>query len=291
MHTYQNVVYFGLGKIRSLTMSKDYSSHADYMKWVSRDARQRQDKIQSAICNAFAGYIEKRTTEVVVFASISAVKLARIINKYPIILKPLLISCNIAARSIERDLQIKNLNTYKPKLTEQQTAAIAGYIKPFLPPYLEVPTLTNLDMVAYIDKEIRMRKGRWEQEITKVLNRYGSVKFNKRKFVAENEEFEIDAASPKSGPVKIAVDIKRIEARRDIHKRCDEIVNKAAKLKGSFPDSKFAAVIYYPFIDEQINIQNRMKSENIEYVVFASDLKESITNAIRLLLKQMGVAR
>jgi hypothetical protein len=44
--------------------------------------------------------------------------------------------------------------------------------------------------------------------------------------------------------VHIGIDIKRIEARQDIHKRCDEIVNKAAKLKAVFRKAKFGAVIY-----------------------------------------------
>jgi hypothetical protein len=78
------------------------------------------------------------------------------------------------------------------------------------------------------------------------------------------------------GVIQIGIDVKRIEARRDIHKRCDEIVNKAAKLKALFPQAKFGVVIYYPFIEEQVNIQNRLRSNNIDSVVFASASKESI---------------
>lgn len=83
------------------------------------------------------------------------------------------------------------------------------------------------------------------------------------------------------------MDIKRIEARRDIHKRCDEIVNKATKLKASFPQSKFSAVIYYPFVQEQVNIQNRLESPNIDGVVFASESEGSIENAVQLLLSKL----
>ena len=98
----------------------------------------------------------------------------------------------------------------------------------------------------------------------------------------------MDAASPKSGEIKVGIDIKRIEARRDIHKRCDEIVNKAAKLKSAFPSSKFGAVIYYPFIEEHSNVQNRLRSDNIDGLVFSSAAKDSIENAVRILLSTLG---
>lgn len=86
------------------------------------------------------------------------------------------------------------------------------------------------------------------------------------------------------------VDIKRNEARRDIHKRCDEIVNKAGKLKSSFPNAKFGAVVYYPFIEEHVNIQNRLRSEHVDCIVFSSEAHESIENAVRMLLSALGVS-
>jgi hypothetical protein len=88
--------------------------------------------------------------------------------------------------------------------------------------------------------------------------------------------------------VEIAIDVKRIEARRDIHKRCDEIVNKSAKLKSAFREARFAAVIYYPFIDEQVNVQNRLRSATIDAVVFASESDDSIENAVRMVLSALS---
>lgn len=164
-------------------------------------------------------------------------------------------------------------------------------ILPFLPPYLEIPTFSQIDRVAFIDKEIRKRKGRWEKRVLEALNLFGSSQFHKRIFTAAGEQFELDAASPRSGDIKVGIDIKRIEARRDIHKRSDEIVNKATKLKSTFPDSKFGAIVYYPFIEEHVNVQNRLRSENIESVVFASEAKESIENAVKMLLPTLGVLR
>lgn len=272
-------------------MTEEYGSHADYIGWVSEAAEARQTMIEEALRVAFASFVETRQVDVIVFSNVGAVDLANAILNYPYVLKPLLAVCNIAARAIERDLQIKNVDTYKPKLTEQHAAAIAGFIKPFLPPYLEIPALSYIDRCAFIDKEIRAGKGRWEQLILVALNRFGSGRFKKRKFISNGEEFELDAATPETGPLKVGIDIKRIEARRDIHKRCDEIVNKAAKLRLAYPGAQFGAVIYYPFIDEHINIQNRLSSENINAVVFASGSNDSIENAVKMLLASLGVYR
>lgn len=272
-------------------MPDKYGSHADYMEWAKDDADSRQEVIEDALRNAFSTFIEKREVEVIIFSNMTAFDLAKAIIAHPIILKPLLAACNIAARAIERDLCIKNVDTYSPRLSEDQSKVIAGYIKPFLPTYLEIPALSRIDRVGFIDKEIRKRKGRWEKKVLESLNRFGSLQFNKRMFVVKGEQFELDAASPKSGDIKVGIDIKRIEARRDIHKRCDEIVNKAAKLKSAFPSGKFGAVVYYPFIEEHINIQNRLRSDDIDGVVFASETKESIENAVRILLSTLGVSK
>jgi hypothetical protein len=273
------------------TMTNDYGSHKDYMDRVAIDADARQEAIQKALRDAFQKYIKTVPVEVIVFDDIDVFELASAIQKHPSVLKPLTAACNIAARAIERDLNINNLATYKPKLTREQATAIAGYIKPFLPKYLEVPALLHLDRVYFIDKQIRMGKGQWEKKITDSLNEGSKLKFKKRKFSVEGESFEIDAAYPITGAIQIAIDVKRIEARRDIHKRCDEIVNKAAKLKKCLPTAKFAAVIYYPFVAEQINISNRLRSENIDAVAFASDSEDSIASAANSLLAQLHAKR
>lgn len=261
-----------------------YGSHVDYMGWVAADADVRQQIVETALREAFSSFIEKREVEVVIFANMSALDLAQAIEAHPLILKSLLACCNIAARGIERDLAMKNLDTYSPRINEDHAKVMAGYIKPFLPPYLELPVLTRIDRVSYIDKEIRKGKGRWEKRILQSLNRYGNTLFRKRRFEIGGEQFELDAATPERGDILIAVDVKRIEARRDIHKRCDEILNKASKLKSAFSSAKFGAVLYYPFVDEQVNIHSRLRSPHIDGIVFASELDDSIENAVRLLL-------
>jgi len=272
-------------------MPEGYGSHGDYIGWVKNNADSRQEAIEDALRKAFSEFLQKREVEVIIFSRMTAFDLAKAIISYPLILKPLLAASNIAARAIERDLSIKNVDTYRPRLSDDQAKVVAGYIKPFLPSSLEIPAVSQIDRVAFIDKEIRMEKGRWEKKVVEGLNRFGSLRFHKRSFMVEREQFELDAANPESGDIKVGIDIKRIEARRDIHKRCDEIVNKAAKLKSAFPNSRFGAVVYYPFIEEHINIQNRLRSSNIESVVFASGAEESIENAVRMLLSTFGVSR
>lgn len=271
-------------------MTKGYGSHQDYMGRVKADAAARQVAVEKALRAAFGRFIETRQVEVVVFSGMRALDLAKAMLAQPAILKPLLGACNIAARAIERDLGIKNLDTYTPRLTDDHARVIAGYVKPFLPDYLELPTLSRIDSILYVDKEIRKGKGRWERQILKALNRFGRSPFRKRKFSSGGEEFEIDAAAPATGGIVVGIDVKRIEARRDIHKRCDEIVNKARKLKFEYPRAKFGAVVYYPFIDEHVNIQNRLHSSDLDAVVFASESDESVNNAVQMLLSTLKVA-
>lgn len=265
-------------------MTDGYDKHADLMLAVQAEAIERSAKLAQQLKEAFQEFIRTETVEVVIFEKIPAERLAQAFLSYPAVVKPILTACNIAARAVERDLGIKNLDTYKPRLSEQQAALLAGYVKPFLPTYIAVPALCSLDQYFYIDKEIRASKGRWEKLITEALNKFGSTKFKKRHFEIGGQAFELDAATPVEGPILLGVDIKRIEARRDIHKRSDEIVNKAAKLKQAFPKSKFAAVVYYPFVDEHVNVQNRLKSTAIDVIVFAGSSQDSIENAVKTLL-------
>ncbi len=272
-------------------MVSDYSSQADYINAVQSDAGERKVQVEKALFEAFSGFIENREVSVILFSAMTAFDLAEGILRYPLVLKPLIAVCNIAARAIERDLGIKNLNTYDPRLTRESANVIAGYIKPFLPQYLEIPSLGTVDRVAFADKEIRKNKGHWERRISDELRKRAENPFSKRKFAVGGETFELDAANPATDDVQVGIDVKRIEARRDIHKRCDEIVNKARNLKAAFPDSSFAAVIYYPFIDEHINIQHRLHSEDVDCVVFASDSADSIRNAILNLIGTLKIRR
>ena len=267
-------------------MPEGYGTHADYMAQVETSANERAAKVAEALRIAFRSVIRQEMAEVVVFSALSAIDLSRAIVAQPIILKGLLAAANVAARAIERDLQIKNLDTYNPRITQEEALAISGYIKPYLPPTLPLTALSQLDRVQFIDKEVRKYKGQWEKKVLRALNTFGPP-FKKRSFVSQDEEYELDAASPISGAIEYGIDIKRIEARRDIHKRCDEIVNKGRHLKGAYPGAKFGAVIYYPFIEEHANIQDRLRSEFVDSVIFASEAEDSIENAVRLVLSKL----
>lgn len=272
-------------------MPDGYDSHADYMEWVKSDANERAAKMQRVLVEVFKGFIETREVEVINFSAMTALDLATALHKHPSVLKPIIACCNVAGRAIERDLDIKGLDTYTPRLTETHAATIAGYLKPFLPQELAVPALSELDRYFFVDKEIRARKGRWEKAILDSLNRHARVTFKKRRFVVGSESFEIDAAAPPTGDIEIAIDVKRIEARRDIHKRADEIINKAMKFKKRHPKSLFAAVVYYPFTTEQINVQSRLKSKYVDALSFASQSEEQIDVSIGLLVDELGIRK
>ncbi len=272
-------------------MPEGYDTHADYMGWVKAETEARQVVVAAALIEAFVPFIEKREVDVVNFAAMTVMDLAAAIQSYPAILKALLACCNIAGRAIERDLDIRGIDTYEPRLGEAKAAAIAGYLKPFLPQEAPVPALCELDRFFFVDKEIRARKGRWERTILTALNQQSRFSFRKRKFEVAGEFFELDAAAPETGPIEIAIDVKRIEARRDIHKRADEIINKAAKFKMTYPHGKLATVVYYPFTAEHVNVQSRLESPNIDAVCFASQSAEQVSVAIGLLVDRLGIRR
>jgi len=270
-------------------MPEGYDSHADYMGWIKSEAEARAASIRQALLEAFAKFVELREVEVINFSAMTARDIAAAIKSRPSILKPLMACCNVAARAIERDLDIRGMDTYVPRLSEEHVATIAGYLKPFLPQELAVPALSELDRYFFADKEIRARKGRWERTIVETLNAQSRLRFKKRKFAVGEEYFELDAAAPGTGPIQVGVDVKRIEARRDIHKRADEIINKAAKFKRVFPDGKFAVVVYYPFTVEHVNVQNRLESTAIDAICFASHSPEQIAVAVGLIVDRLGI--
>jgi len=267
-------------------MNEGYASHKEYIERVKDDADARHTEVELALREAFEKFLEVREVEVINFELIDVIVLSEILLQKPQILKPLLILTNLAGRAMSRDLGL-SIDTYNPRIDSKVAAAVAGYIKPFLPPFVELPTLTRLDRIEFIDKEIRKNKGAWEKEIVEALARISGLPFKKCKF--SQPKYELDAAYPDKGEIEIGIDIKRIEARADIHKRCDEIVNKAQKLRSIYPNSKFGAVLYYPFITEQGNVRARLQSSNIDGVVFASEGHENIDAAIKLLLPQLGI--
>jgi hypothetical protein len=275
----------------------EFANHAVRMSWVLPDAKDRRSVVADELRRAFAAYIETRATEWIRFDMVTAEALAKAFLEHPTVVKPITAICNIAGRAIRRDLGF-DVNTYRPRLTTSQASQLAGYVKPFLPPGMAVPAIEAVDDWFYIDKEIRSYQGRWEGLITASLTRRTGKTFKKRKFTITDSvsgellEFELDAALPATGePIMVGVDVKRIGSPRDIHKRIDEIVNKAAKFKQRYPDGKFGAVIYYPFDPAgQTNITNRMRSAHIDGHVFpAGDSPDSVVTAVLLLIPQLGL--
>jgi hypothetical protein len=256
---------------------------------VRESATKRADAVQAELRQAFARYVREEPLLVIQLADITVFDLGEILKQHPLVLKPLVIAANIAARAIERDLGIANVDTYNPVLSSEQSAAIAGYLKPFLPASVALPTLVKLDQVEYVDKEIRALKGRWETRVTDALSQGGERQFAKRRIDVQGEGFEIDAASPAVGEVEFAVDIKRVEARRDFHKRVDEIVNKATKVKKHNSRAKFGAVMYFPFEDQHTQIRNRLGESAVDVVAFANELDESIEQAAAEILRAFGI--
>ena|GEM_PF-679022 len=267
----------------------EYGTHASYVSRVQPRADERTAEVTDALKRAFEKFIRREEVDVIDFEAQTANDLAEALLKYPLVLKCILALCNIAGRAIERDLDLKNIDTYGLRLSRDQANQIAGFVKSFLPPSASIATLAQIDRNAFFDKEIRAHKGQWEKLVTQSLCRLSGLVFKKVKFPNGNQEFELDSAYKCEGKILYGVDVKRIEARRDIHKRADEIANKAVKFKETYPDSKFGAVIYYPFTAEHGNIRDRLTGTQIDSVVFASENVDSVDSATRMLLSKFGV--
>lgn len=262
---------------------KEYSSHKEQIA-ECQPPQERIQKLEECLIEAYEKVIIYKEAPFIVFGDLNAEELAAAFIKYPIIIKPTLCCVNVAQRAIKRDLGF-DLNTYSEKISDTHATLLAGYIKPLLPPAIAVPALMELDRFFWTDKEMRAKKGNWEKTVTLSINKASSKTFRKRKFESDGEQFEIDAAYPAKGEtIEIAIDVKRIESQRDIHKRADEIVNKAQKFKQIYPQSTFIAIVYYPFPNQHINLQNRLQSQYIDRVFFAGETESSIANAADMLV-------
>jgi hypothetical protein len=271
----------------------DYTGHKDQLVGCGPTAEDIE-QLQKSLLSAYASVIDYREVPFIRFGDLNAEELAQAFSEFPRIIKPTLTCINVAQRALARDLGF-SFDPYAPKITPAQASILAGYIKPMLPPAIAVPALMELDRFFWTDKEMRALKGNWEVVVTDAINSASDCAFRKRKFSVahdlRSDSFEIDAAYPATGEIQVAVDVKRIESRRDIHKRADEIINKAVKFKSVHPKGKFVVVIYYPFPTEHINVQSRLQSADIDGVYFAGASKSSIANAVSLLVGQLGLKK
>jgi hypothetical protein len=270
-----------LGEL-SVEEPPDYSSHKDQLLAAVPSA-ERTTRLQNCLLEAYKSAIVYQEVPFVQFGEMTATELAKAFFEAPIIIKPTLACVNVAQRAIKRDLGI-DFDTYTDKITVEQANLVAGYVKPLLPPIIALPALMELDRFFWTDKEMRANKGNWERTVTEAINLASGLSFKKRKFACDGEEFEIDAAYPKTGSIDVGIDVKRIESTRDTHKRADEIINKATKFKRAFPEGRFYVVVYYPFPTQHINLQSRLKSDHIDEVFFAAETPSSIANAVDMLV-------
>lgn len=273
--------------IEEIVEEREYSSHAEQVRECG-PSPERVEDLSKSLLAAFAKAIVYLEVPFVVFGDLSAEELAAAFVHHPVIIKPTLSCVNVAQRAIKRDLGF-DFDTYSTKITQKHALLLAGYVKPLLPPQIAVPALLELDRYFWTDKEMRARKGNWEKVITDAINEISSKTFRKRKFTCDDQDFEIDAAYPAKGEkIEVAIDVKRIESQRDIHKRADEIINKAAKFKSVFPKGKFIAIVYFPFPNQHINVQSRLQSDYIDEMFFAGETPSSIANAVDLLIGKLG---
>lgn len=275
---------------RVTRIPEEYETQPELIKKVDKQAQERHEEIVSALNLAFENHIKTVEEKSIQLSKINVETLADILLEYPIILKPMLIlTCVFGSRALQRDLGLKSIDTYNPRLTRELALRISEYLKPLLPSSVTLSAMVQLDWTEFMDKEIRASKGRWETRVLQTISVAYGLPFKKRKIVLNGEEYEIDAATPLVGDIIMAVDVKRLEAERDLHKRCDEIVRKASALKETHKNAKFVAVIYYPF--DKNDIRNRLSNSDIDKVVFADNSPSSIEIAALEIKKSTSLAQ
>lgn len=244
---------------------------------------ERVSNVEAALKAAFQRVITVREVPFIAFGEMNAEELAEAFFSYPIIVKPVLACVNVAGRAIKRDLGV-NIDTYGIRLSREQASLLAGFIKPVLPDHIAVPALMELDRFFWTDKQMRAKKGSWETTVRTQISAGTGIGFRKRMFNSGGQEYELDAAYPLTGePILIGIDVKRIEAQQDIHKRSDEIIHKAIKFKVAYPAGLFIAVVYFPFPTQHVNLTSRLKHAAIDNVFFAGESSSSIEACVDML--------
>lgn len=92
-------------------MTDEYGTHTAYMAALRDAADKRQEVIEDQLRTAFEGHIEQRPVDVIVLDDVTVPELAAALVAHPMILKPLIITCNIASRAIARDVGLRGVNT------------------------------------------------------------------------------------------------------------------------------------------------------------------------------------
>jgi len=265
----------------------DYTSHKEQIE-ASGPSAERVTELREGLLKAYERVISYREVAIITFEDFTAEELSQAFVDFPIILKPTLACVNVAGRALKRDLGLK-IDTYATEISADDARILAGYLKPLLPPEIAVPALLELDRYAWTDKVMRLTKGQWEKDLTKAITAASKRAFKKRRFEVADQVFELDIAYPATGDViEVGIDVKRIEAVQDTQKRADEIVNKAAKFKSVYPDGKFFALVYYPFVTQHANLLSRLKDPRIDGVYFAGASPSSIVGPIGLLCSALG---
>src|SRR5881392_2581247 len=109
------------------SVPRGYGTHADFLDMVRESATKRAEAIQAELREAFRRFVKEEPVQVIQLADITAQDLAQILKHHPLVLKPLVIAANVAARALERDLGIADVDTYEPNLSSDETSVIAGY--------------------------------------------------------------------------------------------------------------------------------------------------------------------
>src|SRR2546428_13542820 len=99
------------------SVPRGYGNHADFLDMVRESATKRAETIQTELRTAFGRFVREEPVLIIQLADINVHDLAQILREHPLVLKPLVIAANIAARAIDRDLGIANVAPSEPSIS------------------------------------------------------------------------------------------------------------------------------------------------------------------------------
>jgi len=122
----------------------EYTSHRQQLL-ESFPLPERIKSLEEALLVAFEKVISYEQVAFIRFGDLDVFELAQVFVASPSVIKATCACVYVAQRAIKRDLKFE-FDTYATEISEVKAAALAGYLKPFLPDRIAVPAIMELGL-------------------------------------------------------------------------------------------------------------------------------------------------
>lgn len=259
---------------------KTKMTQIEYRMLFSHELDMREKELEQSVKRAFAKHVSSRDELVIDLSSVTADELRQLISDNPSNMIQILFRITGASpRSVARDLRIR-IGPETRGISAELALKLASYFRELLPYQLSIRAILFHDRIQRENELTRTYKGRWENYIRGLLSK-GGLQFAKRRFMVGKKTIEIDCTYPSKGDPAIAIDVKRIEALEDYQKRTDEINAKARELKSAY-SPVFIACIFFPFLEKEEMVLNRLDRTVIDRVYFQDETANMVAQVTEM---------